>query len=167
MDQGWAALVAGGFGLLGAVIGGAAAVLGARQQVRAQATAEHQHWSRQMRREAYESFITGAYDVLGSFTTLMAAMLDGEHEAARDQVKRKLSALLALGTRVALAGPHRLNVLAHQAVEKLDAAGQYFVGINTLDDLAASDPDPLLEAAARATDAFTEAAQLELQRPPR
>ncbi|MEU2539983.1 hypothetical protein [Streptomyces iakyrus] len=120
-----------------------------------------------MRREAYESFVTGAYEVLSSFTALIAAMLDGGHEAARDEVNRKLSALLALGTRVALAGPEHLNVLAHQAAEKLDAAGQYLIGIDTPADLAASDPDPLLEAAARATDEFTEAAQLELQRPPR
>nr|BFD83064.1 hypothetical protein StreXyl84_24650 [Streptomyces sp. Xyl84] len=67
MDQGIAALIAAGVGLLGAVVGGAAAVWGAkigaersaravRQQVQDQAAAEHAHWLRQQRSEAYEQF---------------------------------------------------------------------------------------------------------------
>ncbi|MDF3141688.1 MULTISPECIES: hypothetical protein [unclassified Streptomyces] len=67
MDQEIAALIAAGFGLLGAVVGGAAAVWGAKigaersahavkQQVQDQAAAEHAHWLRQQRSEAYEQF---------------------------------------------------------------------------------------------------------------
>ncbi|WP_406429841.1 hypothetical protein OHA59_30350 [Streptomyces sp. NBC_01589] len=67
MDQGIAALVAAGFGLAGTAVGGAAAVWGAKmgaersaqavkQQVQDQAAAEHAHWLRQQRSEAYEQF---------------------------------------------------------------------------------------------------------------
>ncbi|MFG2954835.1 hypothetical protein ACGF5O_14015 [Streptomyces sp. NPDC048291] len=67
MDQGIAALIAAGFGLVGAAVGGAAAVWGARigaersaqavkQQVQDQAAVEHAHWIRQQRLEAYEGF---------------------------------------------------------------------------------------------------------------
>ncbi|MDH6590090.1 hypothetical protein M2161_009281 [Streptomyces sp. SAI-133] len=67
MDQGWAAVIAGGVGLVGAVVGalvgGLAAVRGARigaemnaaavrEQVRDQAALELQHWVRQERQKA-------------------------------------------------------------------------------------------------------------------
>ncbi|MFG2651260.1 hypothetical protein [Streptomyces sp. NPDC048436] len=72
MDQEIAAIVTGAFGLVGVAIGGAAAAWGARtgaertarathQQVRDQADAEHAHWLRQQRLEAYEGFMRG-YD---------------------------------------------------------------------------------------------------------
>ncbi|MEV8418269.1 hypothetical protein AB0P45_32450 [Streptomyces niveus] len=68
MDQGIAALIAGlagaAGGLGGAVVGGLAAVRGARttadsvrQQVQDQASAEHQHWLRGQRQQAYASYI--------------------------------------------------------------------------------------------------------------
>jgi hypothetical protein len=160
--------LAGSFGLLGAVIGGAAAVWGARQQVRGQAAAEHHHWSRQMRREAYEGFVTGATEVINSFMAFRRALSDGGHEAARDDVKHKLHALLYLGTRVTLAGPEDMNALAHQLSSALHSAGQRLMAIDSVDALAAADDlDPLLVAAGREGDKFTMAARLELQRPPR
>ncbi|MBQ1157584.1 hypothetical protein KBZ21_05290 [Streptomyces sp. A73] len=68
MDQGWAALAAGAFGLVGAVVGGAAAVWGSkigaektanatRQQVVDQARASHGQWLKQQRLEAVISFM--------------------------------------------------------------------------------------------------------------
>ncbi|MFF9025159.1 hypothetical protein [Streptomyces eurythermus] len=76
MDQGMAALIAGLAGtagaLGGALVGGVAAVRGARigaekaaeaarQQVQDQALADHNHWLRQQRLEAYTTFLA-AYD---------------------------------------------------------------------------------------------------------
>lgn len=72
MDAGLAAVVAGGFGLVGTLLGGVAAAWGgsmaatrtaaaARQQALDQAVTDHAHWLRQQRLEAYEGLL-GAYD---------------------------------------------------------------------------------------------------------
>ena len=72
MDAGLAAVVAGGFGLVGTLLGGVAAAWGsrmaaerttaaARQQALDQAVTDHAHWLRQQRLETYEGLL-GAYD---------------------------------------------------------------------------------------------------------
>ncbi|MGW0467037.1 hypothetical protein ACWDX6_17430 [Streptomyces sp. NPDC003027] len=167
MDQGLAAFVAGGFGLIGAAIGGAAAVWGARQQVRAQAVIEHQHWSRQMQREAYEGFVTGAYEVIDSFRRLVAAFGTEGREALSDQLKRQLHDLLTLSAQVGLAGPDWVHELAHEASVKVTEAGERLLEVDTPSELrAASDLNPLMAEAARATDEFANGARLILQHPP-
>ncbi|MFI2260293.1 hypothetical protein OHU45_17755 [Streptomyces tubercidicus] len=73
MDEGVAAVIAGGFGLVGAMVGGAAAAWGSkigaektaaatRRQVEDQAHASHKQWLRQQRLEAVTSFMT-AWDL--------------------------------------------------------------------------------------------------------
>ena len=166
MDQGLAALIAGGFGLVGAGIGGTAAVWGAKQQVRDQAAIEHSHWNRQMRREAYEAYLTEIYEVIDSLTEMVRAISAGDTVQARDQLERRLNRLIASGSRVALAGPGHVNRLAYRASRALHEVGSRLEAVQTRSELAATDYEPLLEAAGQAAEQFSNGARLILQNPP-
>lgn len=108
MDQGIAALIAAGFGLVGAGVGGLAAVWGAkvgaersaqatRQQVQDQAVAEHDHWLRQQRLEAYQNF----QDTYGELARLVA-LGEGEDLSAASESTRVLS---RWSSRIDILGP--------------------------------------------------------------
>ncbi|WP_030609123.1 hypothetical protein [Streptomyces sclerotialus] len=60
MDQGTAALLGASVGVAGTVLASAITGWSTRQQVRAQAKAEHAHWRRQVRRDAYGAFLAPA-----------------------------------------------------------------------------------------------------------
>ncbi|WP_157847706.1 hypothetical protein [Streptomyces violens] len=60
MDQGLAALLGASVGVTGTVIASAITGWSTRQQVRAQAMAEHAQWRRQVRRDAYGAFLAPA-----------------------------------------------------------------------------------------------------------
>ncbi|MFF8448625.1 hypothetical protein ACF06Q_13085 [Streptomyces leeuwenhoekii] len=112
MDQGVAAFVAGIAGMVGAlggaVAGGIAAVRGARigaektaeatrQAVRDQATAEHGHWLRGQRRDAYASFITATQavtDASKAVTSMQHDQLIAFNESVQDLIK--ISSLITL-----------------------------------------------------------------------
>lgn len=74
MDQGWAAVMAGVAGLLGAGVGGYFAMRGAQagarttaeaiaEQVERQAANEHAHWIRQERRQAFREIVAAYSEV--------------------------------------------------------------------------------------------------------
>lgn len=158
--------MAGGFGLIGTVVGGGAAIWGARQQVRSQAAAEHSHWLRQMRREVYDMYLLGAYEVIDSFRLVVAATADGGPPEARQELERRLTRLTTLGTRVQLAGPTELDAIARQASLSLNRLGEELRSLRTADELASADLDPLLAEAAARVDAFSNAARRIIQQPP-
>lgn len=144
MDQGLAAVIAGAFGLVGAAVGGAAAAWGARvgaektalatrQQVRDQAEAEHAHWLRQQRLEAYEGFLSAfeahsriflaSYharetrrshvDSEGDRAQLLASMLTPEEiEAFGDAAQT----MRERATRISIVGPPRVEECAERLV---------------------------------------------------
>ncbi|MCX5326300.1 hypothetical protein [Streptomyces sp. NBC_00120] len=58
MDQGIAALWAAGLGIAGAISSGVLSFRAGRRQVQDQASAEHAHWLRQQRQEAYIAFLS-------------------------------------------------------------------------------------------------------------
>ncbi|MFE3220243.1 hypothetical protein [Streptomyces antimycoticus] len=70
MDQGIAAVIAAGFGLIGAAVGGGAAIwgarVGARESTAAQARHEHTHWLRQERLEIFTQALSHL-DLLADF----------------------------------------------------------------------------------------------------
>lgn len=78
MDQGWAAVVAGVVGLVGAIggaaVGGIAAIWGARQQVRDQADRDHRRWIREERQKAYAQVLE-AFTAYGSYAELVTVKL--------------------------------------------------------------------------------------------
>ncbi|MGW3569072.1 hypothetical protein ACWDSL_35320 [Streptomyces sp. NPDC000941] len=70
MDQGIAAVIAAGFGLIGAAIGGGAAIwgakVGAENAAAAQARHEHMHWLRQHRLDLFTQALS-QLDVVSDF----------------------------------------------------------------------------------------------------
>ncbi|MFE6097730.1 hypothetical protein ACFQ7M_38035 [Streptomyces massasporeus] len=118
-------MAAGLFGVIGAAIGGAAAAWGARsgaertaraaqQQVHDQAIAEHAHWLRQQRLEAYEGFMR-AYDSFARVATdgLRAAE---ERRSRSDQSGRddQLSEYLLSASEVEALG-HQVRALEERS----------------------------------------------------
>ncbi|MBW8088511.1 hypothetical protein IGW14_10805 [Streptomyces hygroscopicus subsp. hygroscopicus] len=132
MDQGIAALIAGIAGMVGAlggaVAGGVAAVRGARigaertaqatrQQVHDQAVAEHGHWLREQRRDAYASFITAAQAV----TEASKAVTTMQHEQLMD-FNRSIQELIKVSSLITLMGPENMISAAGRVI----GAAEYF-----------------------------------------
>ncbi|MFJ6433896.1 hypothetical protein [Streptomyces sp. NPDC091416] len=154
MDQGVAALVAGIVGMVGAlggaVAGGVAAVRGARigaektgeatrQAVQDQAAAEHGHWLREQRRDAYASFITATQavtDASKAVTSMQHDELIAFNASVQDLIK--ISSLIKLmGPEDAISAAERVigaaesfrrcmwdesRVTDHRSQESLDAS---------------------------------------------
>ncbi|MET7719057.1 hypothetical protein [Streptomyces sp. NPDC005407] len=121
MDQGVAALIAAGFGVLGTVVGGAAAVWGAKigaersaqavkQQVKDQAAAEHAHWLRQQRLEAYERF-----DDNYSQLSRLVVRIEGDISSAPDLIRD----LARCSSRIDILGPLEVSFRAVQIATAL------------------------------------------------
>ncbi|MGW6456991.1 hypothetical protein ACWF94_13900 [Streptomyces sp. NPDC055078] len=130
MNEGLAAIVAAAFGLVGAAIGGSAAVWGARataasllQQVQAQAVAEHGHWRRGTRQDAYEAYIAALHDMhdalLSWHRSATAAPPATAPPAPPDSYTDRRDTLLRAGFRVEVAGPERMDRLATTAHDRL------------------------------------------------
>lgn len=87
MEQGWAAVVAGVAGLAGAVggaaVGGAAAIWGARQQVRDQADRDHRRWIREERQKAY-AHVLEAFTAYGAYAEVVTVKLWEVSEGAAE-----------------------------------------------------------------------------------
>ncbi|MER5989334.1 hypothetical protein [Streptomyces sp. NPDC001787] len=127
MDQGWAAVIAGVVGLVsgvgGAVVGGVAAVRGARLgaetnadavrgQVVAQAANEHAHWVRQERQKAYRE-VLDAYTIKAVHASKFITKLEkGEHltEAEKHELESVSGDLSAACSRLSLIGPERVYI---------------------------------------------------------
>ncbi|QIT44993.1 hypothetical protein [Streptomyces antibioticus] len=138
MDQGIAGVIAGIAGLVGAGIGGFATAYGARvgaqktieaaqAQVSHQSTAEHAHWVREQRRQAYSD----AMETHGTFITSLnvaVSQLSAAPPLSSETVTELQEKLVALGlaaTRIHLWGPEeavsKANTLARAAHRRLEA----------------------------------------------
>ncbi|MFH8367529.1 hypothetical protein [Streptomyces sp. NPDC018031] len=128
MDQGWAAVIAGVTGLVGAVsgaaVGGAAAVRGARSAAQTAAQEQHQQWVRQERRLAYGQ-------VLAAYTAYTAAVDEEQRLLSRGttpEVEARLSTLHGLRASCAslmLLAPSRVqdaSLRLQQAIGRFDEA---------------------------------------------
>jgi hypothetical protein len=127
VDQGIAAVWAGVAGLVGAGIGGAGAVWGAaiggrrtveaaERQAQRAAAAEHQHWLRQQRYEAYQAL-----------TLLVEEAMSGPTPTAAD-VLETTSRVRAAVSAVAVLGP---NEVSNAAVAMLDPFSDRLVSLRT------------------------------------
>ncbi|MFC7905368.1 hypothetical protein [Streptomyces nigra] len=121
MDEGVAGVIAGIAGLVGAGIGGLASV-------RHQSRAEHSHWVREQRRQAYGGII----DAYAVFTTSVqrcrTQMLLGRLPAAEltEQLLNELTALILVGAHPQLWGP---DLMVERASALTSAAAQVYVVI--------------------------------------
>ncbi|MFJ8152240.1 hypothetical protein [Streptomyces sp. NPDC094468] len=138
MDQGVAALIAAGFGVLGTAVGGAAAVWGAKigaersaqavkQQVRDQTAAEHAHWLRQQRLEAYERFEDN-YSQLAR----LAVRIDGDVSPAADLLRD----LAHCSSRIEILGPLEVSF---RSVQIATALGVRVAQLHVLRRIQSSD----------------------------
>ncbi|MGC9538051.1 hypothetical protein [Streptomyces sp. UG1] len=158
MDEGTAALIAGLAGLVGAlggaIVGAVAAVRGARigaeqaaetarQQVRDQASVDHDHWLRQQRLEAYTRFLAGYDDCTKVMQRIRRQILDMSAEADPpeqdfDEVAAAVNALRRLRQSVKLVGPDSIH---SRAVALEDAVWDYHAALQDLAEaVAGADP---------------------------
>uniref|UniRef100_A0AAU2A172 Secreted protein n=1 Tax=Streptomyces sp. NBC_00093 TaxID=2975649 RepID=A0AAU2A172_9ACTN len=147
MDEGLAAVVAGMAALAGAGIGGLCAVWGARigaerawdsarQQIRDQAAAEHGHWIRERRLEAYVGLLQEWDQVIGHAKRTMdqidtilvdddANILMGDRsellDAARAALRTAVEAVELPVERVTMLGPTETDATASDMLAALHA----------------------------------------------
>lgn len=155
MDQGIAALVTAGVGLVGtivgAVVGGIAATRGARigaettaratiEQARAQEEAQHQHWLRDERKRAASTLLE-AYDHFTIAASNVTRMFDLEIPASSDiwtNYAESMSDIRKAYFPVRLLGPTRVHLAARelwQAIEDYhDGIQEWGDGITTASD---------------------------------
>ena len=173
MDQGVAAVWAGIAGLAGAGIGGAAAVWGsaiagrksieaAKQQSERAAAAEHQHWQRQARFDAYRSLLAIAEEMGRWARPLSVSMVVGVISRLREAV----ADVHILGPAEASAAAGRLLEPALEALFDFRAAHPEMAGSQVAGDESVpwgqNRTDELLTAHA----AFRETVRAVLERPP-
>ncbi|MEU4893507.1 hypothetical protein AB0B12_35405 [Streptomyces sp. NPDC044780] len=134
MDQGIAAVAAGIAGLLGAGIGGLAAAYGARigaqntieaarTQVDRQATAEHLHWIREQRRQAYSAIMEAHLAVSMTIDDCHTQLIDGS-ALPDDTISHAKGQLMNLATTVARANLWGPDDLVNKARELISAEGE-------------------------------------------
>ncbi|MGY0061476.1 hypothetical protein ACWY4P_33895 [Streptomyces sp. LZ34] len=116
MDQGIAALLGASIGVAGTVIASAITGWSTRQQVRAQARAEHAHWRRQTRRDAYSAFLAPASESQNALKMAGRAFI-GERD--REEIDRRLqqahdqlALALAAWANLAVEGPETVEQAA-------------------------------------------------------
>ncbi|MDC0773299.1 hypothetical protein [Streptomyces sp. HD] len=130
MDEGWAAITAGAVSLLGASVGGLAAIIGARigaeknatsvlDQTIQQAHAERRQWIRDQRALAYEQFLT-AWDEY----TLARGRFHFERPPTYDNfrlVQESGGRLHTAAFRIRVVSPESVTTLAEEVLGNLTA----------------------------------------------
>ncbi|MFH9988447.1 hypothetical protein [Streptomyces luteogriseus] len=125
MDQGIAGVIAGIAGLVGAGVGGLATAYGARigaqktleaahAQVERQSTAEHLHWMRDHRRQAYDDVMASYASFLAVMANLVGELLQGRPlpSDGRQRLREHFLALVETSARVDLWGPREAQAHA-------------------------------------------------------
>ncbi|WP_406101037.1 hypothetical protein [Streptomyces canus] len=175
MDQGLAAIIAAGFGLVGAAAGGAAAVWGAkvgaektaaasRQQAAAQAAFERDHWLRQQRLELFGRFLAKTREWEGFALRAENAF---ESPEKRESWKREIQGIPALFEQIAIIVDELWVICPHmgtvgEAYDKIRAAAsKYQKWADDLPALESAPRDP--EAAAQADAVYQDAKNLHRQ----
>lgn len=130
MDERWAAIAAGAVSLLGASVGGMAAIIGARigaeksaasvlEQVSRQAHTERTQWIRDQRAAAYEQFLS-AWDAY----VLARGRFHFERPPTYDNfrmVQELGGSLHTAAFRIKVVGPESVTTLADQVLSNLTA----------------------------------------------
>ncbi|WP_432110291.1 hypothetical protein [Streptomyces sp. AA1529] len=134
MDQGVAALIAGAAGMVGAlggsIAGGLAAIRGAkigamssaeatRRQVQDQSMAEHSHWLRSKRADAYSEFLNQARRTEQAVDRFAFKLHAGSasFEDLTD-VDEEIDKLLDCGSTIELVGPEVMIYTKHHLIQK-------------------------------------------------
>ncbi|MCF2130006.1 hypothetical protein L1I79_26775 [Strepomyces sp. STD 3.1] len=123
MDAGTAAVLGAGVGVVGTALAAAIAGIAGQRQVRA----EHRHWRRQLRRDAYAAFTVKADEVYEALRRVEAELgrpghdLDGVR-ATLDATRRLVrGGLHDAQTAVELEGPEELARMAGELAKSLSA----------------------------------------------
>lgn len=167
MDQGIAAVWAGVAGLVGAGVGGCAAVWGAtiggnraveaaERAARHQSNADFQQWQRQERSEAYRELAALGHEIMAVLTT---AVPEEEWTALGERMMMSM-------TRVRLAGPHEANEAASTLAGALLHVTVIQAGTPAFQTLVRINPTPKFHAFAQAYSAFVRVATQTLGQPP-
>ncbi|MGA5068085.1 hypothetical protein ACPB9E_30645 [Streptomyces exfoliatus] len=127
MDAGGVALVGAIAAVLGAAVGAGGAIGAAAVSGRRQAAAQHDHWRRQLRRDAYANLLSQALAKRSQISAVETALLRGDREQASSALipAVKLDALHEALTIVSLEGPET----AFQAALELVTAFSGQVGL--------------------------------------
>ncbi|MFI0238228.1 hypothetical protein [Streptomyces sp. NPDC016845] len=173
MDQGWAAVVAAVFGLVGTVVGGLAAIWGAkvgaeraaqaaRQQAVDQAEFERSHWLRQQRLELFAEFLARSREWQ---KIALASEKAFESPESRENYREEMAGISDLFSRLILI-TDQVDVVCpgmttiHIAYARLhDAATKYDSWLDELPDLQDAPDDP--DALAREDEDYQEAGRLQ------
>ncbi|MFI0727636.1 hypothetical protein ACH4S9_01235 [Streptomyces sp. NPDC021225] len=123
MDQGIAALLGASIGVTGTVLASAITGWSTRQQVRAQARAEHAHWRRQVRRDAYSAFLAPASESQNALKIAGRAFV-GERDTEEidrrlQQAVGQLALARAAWANLAVEGPEAVEQAARSVYTTL------------------------------------------------
>ncbi|WP_143652599.1 hypothetical protein [Streptomyces sp. 13-12-16] len=123
MDQGLAALLGATVGVAGTVLASAITGWSARQQVQAQARAEHAHWRRQVRRDAYSAFLAPASECQHALKMAGRAFV-GERDTEEvdrrlQQAQGQLALAQAAWANLAVEGPEAVEQAARSVYTTL------------------------------------------------
>lgn len=123
MDSGIAAVVGAAVGVAGTTLAAAVAGMSAQRQVRA----EHRHWRRQLRRDAYSAFTAKADEVYKMLKDVDAELVrpNADLDTARDRVAQARSmlhdGLAGAQATVEIEGPEKLARMAEELSRSLSA----------------------------------------------
>ncbi|MET8832271.1 hypothetical protein ABZX40_41390 [Streptomyces sp. NPDC004610] len=124
MDAGTSAVLGAVVGVVGTALAAAIAGLAGQRQVRA----EHRHWRRQLRRDAYAAFTARADEVVEALRRIEAEYGTPGHDLgdlrdALDDVRRVIRTELGdAQTTVELEGPEELARMAGEVTKSLSAS---------------------------------------------
>lgn len=127
MNDGLAALLAGGFGLIGALAAAGAAMWGARTgavkgleaaraQVAGQELAEHRHWAREQRRLTLMETVDRLTDMDAALSVAWVKLLMGEAPTPElhDEFDASHRALMRCTFRLGVWGPNEARVVSQE-----------------------------------------------------
>ncbi|WP_129768154.1 hypothetical protein [Streptomyces sp. L-9-10] len=123
MDAGTAAVLGAGVGVVGTTLAAIVAGVAGQRQVRA----EHRHWRRQLRRDAYAAFTVKADEVHGALRGIEAELARPGHDldglrGTLDETRGLVRGDLAdAQTAVELEGPRELALMAGELAKSLSA----------------------------------------------
>jgi len=138
MDAGDVAIVSGIAAVFGATVGAGGAVGAAVVTGRKQAAVQHQHWRRQLRRDAYASLIAAVLEARARINSVQTSIGRGNTDAALTQLPAavELDALHASLAVVSLEGPDEVERSALELVTTISGrVGLLLVAIDATDDV--------------------------------
>ncbi|MGA5038303.1 hypothetical protein ACPCA8_14745 [Streptomyces capoamus] len=128
--------------------------------------AEHSHWHRQLRREAYDAFLAALYEVVEAVHAVIGVRADqAALDLAARELDRRTNTLQASGIRVELAGPDQVDSLAKEAFDALERLSALLVR-DLQGEAVTEDINALFEEAGRKAEELSRAMRSVLREPP-